>query len=89
MDKEEEKKLIKKLLQFQEIIAGAALSWEPHRLTTYLLELAACFHHFYHLHRVVSENFHLSQARIFLTTATKIVFANGLKILGITAPEYM
>jgi arginyl-tRNA synthetase len=81
--------LIRKLLQYPEIISKAAEFWEPHRLTNYLQELAAIFHHFYQKHRVVSEDVPLSQARLLLCKATQIVFANGLKILRISAPERM
>ncbi len=86
---DEEKQLIRKLLQYPEVISKAAQLWEPHRLTNYLQELAATFHHFYHVHRVVSDDVPLSRARLILCRATQIVFANGLKILGITAPERM
>ncbi len=89
LEQVEEKELIKKLLKYPDVVLGAALSWEPHRLTNYLQELAAIFHYFYHQHRVVSENFELTKARIKLVEATRIVFGNGLKILGISAPEYM
>ena len=85
----EEKQLIKKLLQYPEVIISAAQSWEPHRLTNYLQELASTFHHFYHKHRVVTDNQELTRTRLMLMQATKIVFANGLRILGISAPEYM
>ncbi|UCE05582.1 MAG: arginine--tRNA ligase [bacterium] len=89
LDKDEEKQLIRKLLQYPEVISKAAQFWEPHRLTNYLQELAATFHHFYHIHRVVTDDVPLSKARLFLCRGTQIVFANGLKILGITAPERM
>ena len=89
LDKDEEKQLIRKLLQYPKVISRAAQFWEPHRLTNYLQELAATFHHFYHVHRVVTEDELLSRARMQLCRATQIVFANGLKILGITAPERM
>ena len=89
LDKDEERQLIRKLLQYPDIISKAAQFWEPHRLTNYLQELAAIFHHFYQKHRVVTEEVSLSQARLVLCKATQIVFANGLKILGISAPERM
>jgi len=89
LDKDEEKQLIKKLLQYPDIISGAAKSWEPHRLTIYLQELAATFHRFYHFHRVVSEDKSLSKSRLILTKAMQIVLSNGFRILGISAPEYM
>jgi arginyl-tRNA synthetase len=89
LDKDEEKQLIRKLLEYPEVISKAAQFWEPHRLTNYLHELAATFHHFYHIHRVVTDDVPLSKARLVLCRGTQIVFANGLKILGITAPERM
>ncbi len=89
LDKDEEKQLIRKLLQYPEIISKAAEFWEPHRLTNYLQELAATFHSFYQKHRVVSDDVPLGKARLLLCKATQIVFANGLKILGISAPERM
>ncbi|MDZ7264341.1 MAG: arginine--tRNA ligase [candidate division KSB1 bacterium] len=89
LKQEEEKQLLRKLSQYPDVISKAAQFWEPHRLTGYLQELAATFHHFYHLHRVVTENLPLTRARLRLCQATQIVFANALKILGITAPERM
>lgn len=89
LDKEEEKQLLRKLSQYPDVISKAAQFWEPHRLTSYLQELAATFHHFYHRHRVVTEDIPLTRARLRLCRATQMVFANGLKILGITAPERM
>lgn len=89
LDKEEEKQLLRKLSQYPDVISKAAQFWEPHRVTSYLQELAATFHHFYHLHRVVTEDLPLTRARLRLCLATQMVFANGLKILGITAPERM
>jgi len=89
LDKEEEKQLIQKLLHYPEVISKSAQFWEPHRLTNYLQELAATFHRFYHFHRVVTDDIPLSKARLVLCKATQIVFANALKILGITAPERM
>lgn len=89
LNKDEEKQLIQKLLLYPDVISKSAQFWEPHRLTNYLQELAATFHRFYHFHRVVTEDLPLSQARLLLLKATQIVFANALKILGITAPERM
>jgi len=89
LDKDEEMVVIKKLLEFPEIISKAARFFEPHRLTGYLKDVATEFHRFYHNHRVVSDDRQLTQARLMLTKATKIVLANGLKLLGISAPERM
>lgn len=85
----EEIKLIKSLLEFPELVQGAALSREPHRIPTYLQELSGIFHNFYHQHRVVTEDQALSNARLDLCQATRTVIANGLGLLGVSAPEKM
>jgi arginyl-tRNA synthetase len=85
----EEKKLILMLAEFPNLIKQATNSLKPHMVTDYLESLAECFHQFYHDHRVITDNVELTQARLTLADATKIVLANGLKILNITAPERM
>ncbi|MEW6061815.1 MAG: arginine--tRNA ligase [Bacteroidota bacterium] len=85
----EEIDLVKTLLEFPDIVQSCALSFEPHRLTTYLREVAESFHRFYHEHRVISDDKHLMQARLALCLMTKIVIANGCKILGVSCPEKM
>jgi arginyl-tRNA synthetase len=81
--------LIKLLLDFPETIESCALTFEPHRMTTYLHDIATAFHKFYHEHRVVIPDVVLAKARLALCLAAKIVLANGFKILGISAPEKM
>ncbi len=81
--------LVKILLEFPENVELCAGNFEPHRLTTYLHDVATAFHKFYHEHRVVIPEKDLGQARLALCLATKIVLANGCKILGITVPERM
>lgn len=81
--------VIKKLIDFPEVISRAAQNLEPHRLTNYLHETATVFHRFYHDNRVVTDDKKLTEARLLLAEATRIVLANGLNILGITAPENM
>jgi arginyl-tRNA synthetase len=81
--------VIKKLTDYPEIISRSAQLLEPHRLTNYLLELATVYHRFYHVHRIVTENTELTAARILLSKAVRQVLADGLKILGISAPEAM
>jgi len=85
----EEIELIRFLLEFPELVQGAAEAREPHRLPTYLQELAGLFHNFYHKHRVVTDDLKLSNARLDLCRAVKIVLANGLGLLGVSAPERM
>jgi arginyl-tRNA synthetase len=85
----EEIDLMKVLLEFPEVILSCAASFEPHRLTTYLREVAESFHRFYHEHRVVGEDKVLMQARLALCRIAMIVIANGCAILGVSAPERM
>jgi len=81
--------LVKLLLDFPETVELCALGFEPHRLTTYLHDVATAFHKFYHEHRVVIPEIKLAKARLALCLAAKTVLANGCKILGISAPDRM
>ncbi len=81
--------LVKKLIDFPETVSKAAEFFEPHRVTHYLHDLATLFHRFYHENRVVTEDEALSRARLTLVQATRLVFANGLDLLNISAPEQM
>ena len=81
--------LIKKLLGFPDAVAIAANHREPHRLITYLNELASEFTSFYHDCRIIGEETELMHARAELAKATARVLANGLTILGINAPDRM
>lgn len=85
----EEIDLLKKLLEFPEIVQSCAFSFEPHRLPTYLREVAETFHRFYHEHRVINDDKNLMQTRLTICLMTKIVIANGCKILGVSCPEKM
>jgi arginyl-tRNA synthetase len=84
-----EVQLIKTMIRFPEIIQSAADSREPHRLINYLEELASDFTSFYHDCRILGEEEELVQARSALAAAVARVLANGLGILGITAPDRM
>jgi arginyl-tRNA synthetase len=81
--------LARVLLEFPEVIESSALSFEPHRLTLYLSDVATAFHKFYQEHRVIIPERDMSLARLGLCLATKTVLANGLKILGVSTPERM
>ena len=81
--------LLKSIGEFPEIMALALKILEPQDIVNYLQDLAARFHRFYVDCRVITDDENLSEARLALIKATKIVLSNGLKILGITAPERM
>ncbi|MEO8664992.1 MAG: arginine--tRNA ligase [Ignavibacteria bacterium] len=87
---EEEIKLLKVLSRFPEEVLSAAFSYEPHKIITYLNEVAEHFHRFYHNNRVVDiENKKLSVVRLQISMAVKQVLKNGFEIIGIGAPERM
>jgi arginyl-tRNA synthetase len=85
----EEIELMRRLVVFPQLVEGAAITREPHRLTSYAQQLAATFHHFYHICRIVSKDRRLSEARLLLAEATRIVLAESLRIIGVSAPERM
>ncbi len=89
LKEKEEIDLSKTLGNFPEVVEAAALTFEPHRIISYLQEVAEAFHRFYHLHRVIIPDRRLAASRLALCLATKTVLANGFKILGISAPEKM
>jgi arginyl-tRNA synthetase len=91
----EEMVLIRFMAEFPSLLEDICKTFEPHRLTYYLTELASSFHRYFNLgtknpeHRIVCKETALSQARLFLAEAVRIVLYNGLKLLGINAPERM
>ncbi|MGB5850442.1 MAG: arginine--tRNA ligase [Ignavibacteriaceae bacterium] len=87
--KDEEQQLLKKLNRYEEEILYASENFEPHKVCTYLEELAAAFHKFYTFCRILGSEKKLAEARLALAEATKIVLQNGLGILGVTAPDRM
>ena len=85
----EDTELLKKLVQFPEIVDKAAREREPHRITVYLHELASVIHGWYHRTRTVGEPAETERARLLLTRAARTVLANGLILLGISTPDRM
>ena len=87
----EDQELLKKLGLFPEVVNRGAREREPHRVTNYLQQLATAVHGWYHHTRAVGapEGAATEQARLLLARAARTVLANGLALLGITAPERM
>ncbi len=85
--------LLRALAEFPRIVARAALLREPHRVARYLEDTASAFHKFYDVCRVLPQGdediTELHRARLVLVAATRQVFANGLDLLGVSAPERM
>lgn len=90
----EELGIMKHLAVYPEMVLNSALAHEPHRVTTYLQELAAAFHGYFTKYkdseeRVISGDRDLSRARLAMVAAVRQVIANGLALLGVSAPERM
>lgn len=85
----EELAIIKRLLQYPEIVKGAARALEPHRIAYFLQELAGIFHPYYKNHRVIQDDPKLMFARLALCAGVGRVVRNGLELLGVSAPESM
>lgn len=81
--------LIKKLMDFPNTVERCTAEYVPHQLTQYLSDVSGAFHKFYTECRVLTDDLELSKARLALCQATKVVLANGFKILGVAAPEQM
>ena len=88
---EAEIELIKKMAQLPDYLNICAQQLDPHTLTRYMQELAAAYHKFYDRCRIIDPDMdrELSAERLALVDAARIVFANGLRLLGISAPEKM
>jgi arginyl-tRNA synthetase len=86
---EEELALARRLADFPEEVALGAKDLAPHRMARYLHEVAGLLHSFYNSHRVITGDEALTAARLVLVGATRIVLRNGLRLLGLSAPERM
>jgi arginyl-tRNA synthetase len=91
----EEMDLIKALLLYPRVVDLAARQMEPHRIPAFLEEVATLYHRFQHAGkrddslRIVTGDEPVTQARLALCRATRVVLANGLSVLGISRPEKM
>jgi len=86
---QQEKTLMATLSRYPEVIDLAASNRAPQHLVHYLRDLANDFHTYYNAHVFIVDDDKLRDARLVLITAVRIVIANGLAILGVSAPEAM
>jgi arginyl-tRNA synthetase len=84
-----EEALMVNLSRYPELVETAALNHEPHLLAHYLRDLANDFHTYYNAHQFLVDDEALRNARLNLIQATRQVIANGLKLLGVSAPDSM
>jgi arginyl-tRNA synthetase len=93
LDHDREGDLLGALGEFPRVVATAAELREPHRVARYLEELAGTYHRFYDVCRVLPRGDEdvndTHRARLWLVEATRVVLANGLRLLGVSAPERM
>jgi len=90
INSEDEIKLLKTLSRFPEEVLNSSSTFEPHKIITFLNEVAENFHRFYHNNRVLDpENKELSVVRLMVCLSAKQVLKNGFNIIGISAPERM
>ncbi|MFK8048547.1 MAG: arginine--tRNA ligase [Halioglobus sp.] len=89
LTQEQEIALLRRLDRYPEIVANAAANSEPHNIANYLRELAGEFHTYYNAHKALVDDKPLRDARLALSQAVRQVLANGLGLLGLSAPETM
>ncbi|SMN15423.1 Arginyl-tRNA synthetase [uncultured Candidatus Thioglobus sp.] len=84
-----EQALIKQLSRYADTIKNAALNYEPHVVAYYLRDLASDFHSYYNNCDFLIEDKNLQASRLKLIKATQQILANGLELLGVSAPDKM
>ncbi|MDI9332571.1 MAG: arginine--tRNA ligase [Alphaproteobacteria bacterium] len=81
--------LMLELARYPEVLRMAAADFAPHDITFYLRDLAAAYHSYYDAERILADDPGVRRARLALVAATAQVLKNGLRILGVSAPEHM
>jgi arginyl-tRNA synthetase len=89
LEHEREEELLRALALYPDVVAEAAETRAPQKVSTWVRDFARAFHGFYRDCRVITEDAELTQARLWLTEATRIGLANALALLGVSAPEEM
>ncbi len=89
LDLPEERELMRQILYFPDVVGNAAKRLEPHNIPHYLLALASEFHNYYQKHRILTEDKGQAAARLTLSEAIRVVVKNGLRLIGVSAPEHM
>jgi arginyl-tRNA synthetase len=85
----EEIALIKLLDSFPDVVDGAAVALEPHRVVYYAQKLAGEFHRYYSRHRCVTDDARVTNGRLLLVSAVQLVIRRALGLVGVSAPERM
>lgn len=77
------------LSRYPEVLELSAISHTPHLLAHFLMDMARDFHTYYNAHHFITDDMPLSQARLTLIAAVRQVIANGLGLMGVSAPQSM
>ena len=85
----DERDLMLMLSRYPEVVESAAQDAAPHLIAHYVRDLAGALHQYYDKHKILVDDEALRGARMALTDAVRIVLANGLGLLGVSAPEQM
>lgn len=89
LTEDHEQALFTMLSRYPEVVELAAITYTPHLLAHFLMDLARDFHTYYNAHQFMTDDINLSQARLTLITAVRQVIANGLGLMGVSAPQTM
>ncbi|HAD31896.1 MAG TPA: arginine--tRNA ligase [Methylophaga sp.] len=89
LTEDHEQALFTMLSRYPEVVELAAITHTPHLLAHFLMDLARDFHTYYNAHQFMTDDINLSQARLTLITAVRQVIANGLGLMGVSAPQSM
>ncbi len=90
LNNEEDINMMKKMIDFPQLLVDVAETREPHRLANFVFELASLVHKYYGKHKVIDvDDLDTTKGRLFLITAAKNVIAIALELLGVSAPEKM
>jgi arginyl-tRNA synthetase len=89
LTEDHEQALFTMLSRYPEVVELAAITHTPHLLAHFLMDLARDFHTYYNAHQFMTDDIDLSQARLTLITAVRQVIANGLGLMGVSAPQSM
>ncbi|MDO8826729.1 arginine--tRNA ligase [Methylophaga sp.] len=89
LTEDHEQALLTMLSRYPEVVELAAITYTPHLLAHFLMDLARDFHTYYNAHQFMTDDINVSQARLTLITAVRQVIANGLGLMGVSAPQSM
>lgn len=89
LTEEHEQVILTMLARYPEIVETAAINYTPHVLAHFLMDLARDFHTYYNAHQFMVDDVAVSQARLTLIAAVRQVIANGLGLMGVSAPQLM